>query len=190
MRRAVGGDYPIGLRIVCNEHLPDGQGPEAYAEIAALVVNEGADYVALTDGNYESMHLSTASEDGTLLRHGEPRVFKRRLAVPVLLQNAHDPVLAAAAIEGGDADMVMLARALLADPEYANKVRAGQTHAIVPCKRDNYCIKRLMMGFPVRCVINPAMGRESRRPGSVPPINRLLAAPSSRPHSRSATCGR
>lgn len=177
MRALVGPDYPIGLRINCNEHVDEGQGPEEYAEIAALVERAGIDYVAVVDGCYESMNRSTAAEDGTLLAHGEPQVFKRRLSVPILMSNAHDPHLAAQAIRNGHADLSMLARQMLADPEYANKVRQGEADTIVCCQRDNHCVKRLMMGFPVRCEVNPAMGRESRQPGQWPPVERLLQAP-------------
>lgn len=71
----------------------------------------------------------------------------------------------------------MLARPMLADPEYANKVHAGRLEAIVPCIRCNQCLRRLMFGMGIRCPVNPRMGRESRAPGQPPPLNRILAAP-------------
>lgn len=175
MRSAAGADFPIGLRIIANEHVPGGQGAADYADIAALVAKEGIDYIAPADGCYESMETTTASEDGTLLRNGAARTFKQRLSVPLLLQNAHDPRLSAKAIADGDADMVMLARSLLADAEYPNKVRSGRAASIVACNRDNYCVKRLMMGFPVRCAVNPLMGREGRGRNVLPPPKRILA---------------
>ncbi len=175
MRQAVGRDYPIGLRIIANEHVEGGQSAEDYADIAALVAREGCDYVVPVDGCYEAMDASTASEDGTMLRNGATLAFKRKLSVPVMLANAHEPHLAARAIAAGDADMVILARAMLADPDYANKVEAGRDREIVVCNRDNYCVKRLMMGFPVRCSVNPDMGRESRG-RALPPLGRIFAA--------------
>lgn len=177
MRALVGRDFPIGLRISCSEHVPGGQETAAYAEIAARVEKAGIDYVAMVDGCYESMNESAAAEDGTMLRYGEPPIFKKALSVPTLLSNAHDPYLAARAIENGEADMTMLARALLADPEYANKARAGAADTIVRCRRDNVCMKRMVMGLPVRCDVNPRMGREARAPGQWPPAGRLLQAP-------------
>ena len=177
MRALVGPDYVIGLRIACAEHVPGGQGAEEYAQIAALVEQAGIDYVAMVDGCYESMKESAADEDGTQLKYGEPPVFKKALTIPTLLSNAHDPYLAAEAIGSGQADMTMLARQMLADPEYANKVRAGAVDSVVRCRRDNLCMRRMVMGMPVRCEVNPRMGRESRQPGQLPPVDRLLKAP-------------
>lgn len=177
MRQRVGSDFPIGLRIPCSEHVPGGQGPEGFAELAAHAERAGVDYVALVDGCYESMNQSAASVDGSMLAHGEPPIFKKALKVPTLLSNAHDPYLAARAIEDGQADMSMLARQLLADPDYANKVRTGAVDTIVRCDRDNVCMRRMIMGFPVRCEVNDRMGRESRAPGQWPPAERLLQAP-------------
>jgi 2,4-dienoyl-CoA reductase (NADPH2) len=177
MRALVGRDYVIGLRIPCAEHVPGGQGPEEYAQIAALVEQAGIDYVAMVDGCYESMKESAAEEDGTQLKYGEPPIFRKALTVPTLLSNAHDPYLAARAIAQGEADMTMLARQMLADPDYANKVRAGTIDAIVRCRRDNLCMRRMIMGFPVRCEANPRMGREAREPGQWPPIGRMMKAP-------------
>lgn len=174
MRQAVGRDYPIGLRMIANEHVPGGQGAEHYADIAALVAREGIDYVVPIDGCYEAMDASTASEDGTMLRNGATQAFKRKLSVPVMAANVHDPHLAARALVAGDADMAILARQMLADPDYANKVRTGRARDIVLCNRDNYCVKRLMMGFPVRCSVNPKMGREARV-GGLPPVGRIVA---------------
>ena len=177
MRALVGPDYVIGLRISCAEHVPGGQGVEEYAQIAALVEQAGIDYVAMVDGCYESMKESAAGEDGTQLNYGEPAVFKKALTIPTLLSNAHDPYLSAKAIGSGQADMTMLARQMLADPEYANKVRAGAVDSVVRCRRDNLCMRRMIMGMPVRCEVNPRMGRESRQPGQMPPIGRLMKAP-------------
>lgn len=177
MRALVGPDYVIGLRIACAEHVPGGQGVEEYAQIAALVEQAGIDYVAMVDGCYESMKQSAADEDGTQLKCGEPPVFKRALTIPTLLSNAHDPYLAAEAIGSGQADMTMLARQMLADPNYANKVRAGEVESVVRCRRDNLCMRRMIMGMPVRCEVNPQMGRESRAPGQLPPLDRMIKAP-------------
>ncbi|HWI86602.1 MAG TPA: NADH:flavin oxidoreductase [Sphingomonas sp.] len=177
IRTEAGPDFPIGLRITCNEHIEGGQGPEGYATIAQIVEREGIDYVALSDGAYETMDISTPAQDGGLIAHGEAQIFRRMLSVPLLLQGLHDPLNAADAVAAGHGDMVMLARPMLADPDYANKVRAGQLDRIVRCNRDNYCIRRLTMNMPMRCTVNPRAGRESRGSGKAPPIARFARAP-------------
>ncbi len=70
------------------------------------------------------------------------------------------------AIEEGYCDLTMLARPLLADPEYADKVASGRADDIVRCDRENQCVRRLMTNMPVRCTVDPRMGRESELAGS------------------------
>jgi 2,4-dienoyl-CoA reductase (NADPH2) len=177
VRELVGPEFPVGLRITVNEHVRNGQGPEDYAAIAAIVAREGLDYVALSDGNYESMDVSTPSTDSNLVNHGEAQHFRRALSSPIVIGSIHDPVAAATAIADGHGDAVMLARPLLADPQYPNKVKEGRIGAIVRCDRDNHCIRRLVLGMPVRCTVNPRMGRESRAAGQRPPAARIARAP-------------
>jgi hypothetical protein len=73
----------------------------------------------------------------------------------------HDPVKAAAALTAGHADMIMLVRPLLADPEYPAKVLSGRANQIVRCNGENYCLKRLMLNMPIRCPVNPRLGNET-----------------------------
>ena len=63
----------------------------------------------------------------------------------------------------------MLARSTLADPDYALKVCEGRPETIVKCVRDNTCMRRMVFGMPVRCDVNPAMGREART-SILPPL--------------------
>jgi 2,4-dienoyl-CoA reductase-like NADH-dependent reductase (Old Yellow Enzyme family) len=137
----------------------------------------GIDYVALAPGCYEAMDKAMPAVDGDLIDNGNARLFKDALSVPVLLQGLHDPARAARAIAGGHGDLVMLARQMLADPAYAGKVCQGAIADVVHCDRDNQCLRRLMFGMPIRCSVNPRMGRESRRPGEFPPVERLVKAP-------------
>src|SRR4051794_22300828 len=162
IRGATRSSFVVGLRVPANDYLPDGQGPEGFAEIAKLVEAAGLDYVSLSTGAYETMDASAPTVDGELVDSGDADVFKQVLSVPVLIQGLHDPARASRAIEDGHGDLVMLARPLLADPTYALKVMAGRPDTIVLCDRNNVCMVRMIMGMPVRCTVNPAMGRESR----------------------------
>lgn len=177
IREETATGYPVGLRLSVNEHVEGGQGPEGYAEITALVAKEGLNYVALTDGNYESMNINTPSADNGMVAHGEPQAFRATLDVPLFLGNINNPDTAAEMISAGYGDAVMLARQLLADPEYPNKVKEGRVSEVVWCDRNNVCLRRLLMNMPVRCHRNPRMGQESRRGGALPPPARVLQAP-------------
>ena len=177
IREQAGATFPIGLRISANDHVEGGQGPQEYAAVAQCVEREGLDYVALSDGTYESMYRSAPDTDAAAVEHGEAQAFRQALSCRVMIGSTHDARRAADVIAQGHADAVMFARQLIADPQYADKVRAGRLDEIVRCDRENQCMRRMIMGIPVRCPVNPRMGRESRRPGERPPLGRLIKAP-------------
>jgi 2,4-dienoyl-CoA reductase-like NADH-dependent reductase (Old Yellow Enzyme family) len=161
-----------------NDHLPGGQGPEGFAEVAAVIEKEGVGYIALSDANYESMDDNLTSRSGAILEHGEPQAFRAAMpAVPLLLSSTYDPQQCADAISAGLADGIMLARQMLADPEFPNKVLQGRQEEIVWCDHDNSCLRRLIFNVPVRCHKNPAMGRESILAGADEPISVKLQKP-------------
>lgn len=176
IRAKVPSGFVVGLRVPCNDYMPDGNGAAGFAQIAKLVEAAGIDYVALTHGCYEAMAASAPVKDGAMVDSGEARLFRETLSVPVIIQGIHDPVRAARALTDGHGDLVMVARPLLADPDFARKVCEGRSDAIVKCIRDNTCMRRMVFGMPVRCDVNPAMGRESRK-SSLPPVDRLVKAP-------------
>ncbi len=71
------------------------------------------------------------------------------------------PDLAEKALRDGQADMVMLARPLLADPEWPNKAFAGQVKAITPCIGDQEgCLNEFIEGGQPQCAVNPRTGFE------------------------------
>ena len=71
-------------------------------------------------------------------------------------------------LQQGDADLIGMARQLIADPELANKVRDGRLGEVRPCIASNACLHRVAQRDPVRCALNPAAGQE-RRLGTLTP---------------------
>lgn len=162
VRREIGNEMALGLRLSVNDHVPGGQGPEGFAAVTAEIVKAGVDFVVLTDGNYESFADNVTSESGKMLREGEPQEFRRALGpdVVLILSSTPDPAQAAAAIADGTVDATILARQLLADPDYPKKVLEGRESEIVWCDNANSCMRRLILQVPVHCHKNPEMGRE------------------------------
>lgn len=162
VRDEVGQGFPIGIRMSVNDHMPGGQDPEGFAEVAGHIVKAGVDFISLSEGNYESMRENLPSTSGKMLEHGEPQTFRKVLGseVKLFLSSTPDPQQAAAAIEAGYVDASMLARQMLADPDYAAKVLSGRETDIVWCDNANSCVRRLILNVPVACHKNPEMGRE------------------------------
>ncbi len=84
------------------------------------------------------------------------------------------PDLAEHALRSGMCDMVMLARPLLADPEWPNKAYAGLVRDIRPCIGDQEaCLNGLIHGGHIQCAVNPHCGFED--------VLSLRPAPAARP---------
>ena len=88
--------------------------------------------------------------------------FKKVLHIPVGTVGGIDMRMAEEILERGDADLVTMMRATIADPEAINKARCGKWDDIRPCVRCNTCINQPHYFFlPVRCAVNPKAGREA-----------------------------
>jgi len=183
VREAVGAGVAVGLRLVGDEGLPPGQGlsEEDAAEIGADLERRG-----LVDFLNVSVGLSGIGLVRPL--YAEPgfgiyaaRAVKRALReVPVLgVHRILTPAQAEGILERGEADAVTLVRALIADPEWAEKARAGRADEIRLCTGSNQgCYGNLLQGLPVTCVQNPAVGREEelglRSLGRAPASQRVV----------------
>ena len=171
-RDLVGPDFPVGVKLICNEHVEGGLAVSEYVKIGVALEREGVDYLSLADGCYEAMEESTPSTHNGPVRHGEPQAFKEAVKIPIMVPCVHLPHLAVDAVERGYADGIVLGRPLIADPAWAEKTREARVGDITQCDFDNYCILRLMLGMAVHCKRNPEMGREAGAPDS-PPSQRL-----------------
>jgi 2,4-dienoyl-CoA reductase-like NADH-dependent reductase (Old Yellow Enzyme family) len=161
-RAAVGDAIPIGVRLSGAEHMPEGIQHDELKIVVKTLGERGIDYVHLSDGSYEALKYFFPEKDGTMLDPAES--FKSVLpdGVPVVCVSIHDPAKSAAAIGAGRIDMVSLGRQMLADPDYANKVKAGEKYD--KCARCNECLLRTARGLTVRCSTNPNLGRERFMP--------------------------
>jgi thioredoxin reductase len=79
----------------------------------------------------------------------------------VAVGRINDPMIAESILAEGKADMVAMARPLIADPELPNKAKEGRLDDIRPCQGCNQnCIKFMMDGAPIRCIVNATVGME------------------------------
>lgn len=80
------------------------------------------------------------------------------------------PDMAEKALRDGWCDMIMLARPLLADPEWCNKAFAGNVERITPCIGCHEgCIKEFVNGGHPQCAVNPRCGFEDSLSKDVSP---------------------
>jgi 2,4-dienoyl-CoA reductase-like NADH-dependent reductase (Old Yellow Enzyme family) len=166
VREATGGALAVGLRLVGDEEQYDGSGLKAddAAEIAAayeamglvdfLNVSVGTSGIGMVRTNYAAPGLGV---------YAAAAVKKKAERTPVLtVHRILSPEQAEAIVAGGEADGVTLVRALIADPEWVRKAADARSETIRLCTGSNQsCYGNLLLGLPINCVQNPAVGREA-----------------------------
>ena len=157
-RKRIGPDFPFGIRLSGDEHMPDGMNPDEVLEVAQEMEKLGVNWVHVSDGSYEARSKLFPQDPNCMIEHAA--AFKRVLKIPVLVPSVHDPYLAERIIREGGADMVTLGRQLISDPEWPLKVREGRIDDIRVCLRCNVCLARFNRGHRIACVQNPEVGRE------------------------------
>lgn len=158
-RNYVGPDYIIGIRVSASEEVEGGMTPEYVNKAVVRLQEYGVNYIHLSDGSYECMSDFLPNHDGQVVKKAE--VINKGLNIPLICPSVHDPALAEQAVRDGWADMISQGRQQIADPEWFNKYSNDRWDEIVRCTRCNEgCIKRFMLGLPVRCMVNPLVGYE------------------------------
>ena len=164
IRKRVGPAFPIEVRISGSEVTPQGYDLDEGIAIAKQLDGH-CDLLHVSAGHHEHSevfcvtHPSIFSEDSCNV--GYAAAIKPHVEVPVATVGAHgDPEILEEIIASGRADVVEIARALLADPELPNKARAGLREEIRPCLRCLTCFSHLITNGQIYCAVNPRIGRE------------------------------
>ncbi|MDP2727740.1 MAG: FAD-dependent oxidoreductase [Dehalococcoidia bacterium] len=163
IREQVGNDYPLICRISGDEFVPGGLTVDDGKWIAGQLENLGIDAIHVYAGNGDStvpyaLPIKTIPP-GCLVSLAYE--IKKVVSVPVIaVGGICEPELAQEIVESGKADVVAMARALIADPEWPMKVQEGRAREINRCIRCNECIDRIFTGREMACLVNPSMGRE------------------------------
>lgn len=165
VRKAMGEDKIIGVRMPGDELVEGGIRAEDAAEIAKRLVATGiVDYISVTAGNNTRKmprvdHWPPTPAPFGAFRHLS-RAVKQAVDVPVATVGRVTTVeLAEEIMASGDADLVGMVRANVADPRLLPKAKAGEQRTIRPCIGANVCINSLMDHKPLICMVNPEVGK-------------------------------
>jgi 2-enoate reductase len=173
----IGKEFPVSMRLSLKSYiknlneggLPNEDFEEAGRdineglEIARILEREGYDAFNVDAGSYEAWywaHPPTYMPYGCYLDLAQK--LKETVKVPVLVAGKmNNPELAEEALIKGKADIIVLGRALLADPEWPIKVREGRIEDIRPCIGCHVgCLGRIIEGKSLSCAVNPMVGKE------------------------------
>ncbi len=164
IREKAGADFPIVLRISGDYIIEGGMDIRDARYIAPILQEAGIAAFHVSAGMYPDYSSRIMPPTGTPLcpNAGLARAIKEVVDVPVMVVGRiNEPRVAEDVLARGDADMVVMGRALLADPDFASKARAGRLEDIVPCIGCGIgCVAGRLEGRDMTCVINPWSGRE------------------------------
>jgi 2,4-dienoyl-CoA reductase-like NADH-dependent reductase (Old Yellow Enzyme family) len=164
IKRATSDDFPVGVRICLDEFTTFGYGLDYGLEMADYLERGGCvDYMNCDAGSFSSywMEIPPAAVTAGSFR-GLNAALKKQSKLPVVaFGRIAPPSLAEEMLAAGEADLIGFARQLVADPDTAEKLRRGEAHLVRACIACNdACIYQVGQEKGIRCVHNPAAGRE------------------------------
>jgi dimethylglycine catabolism A len=169
IRDAMGPEAIIGVRIPGDELVDGGIDAQEAGAISRRLVSAGeVDYISVTAGNNTFKLARVDHWPPTPAPFGAFRHLSRavRTAVPEVPVATVGRVttlrLAEQILAAGDADLVGMVRAHIADPELLPKSRAGRVVEVRPCIGANVCINSLLAHKPLTCLANPDVGQPGR----------------------------
>jgi 2,4-dienoyl-CoA reductase-like NADH-dependent reductase (Old Yellow Enzyme family)/thioredoxin reductase len=154
--------FIVGYRLCGDEHLPGGITSEDVVAFIKMLAKVGIDYISVTSGTHESLMYSvpTPYVSRGLNLHLSEMVKKAVKNVPVLCAGGLNVEAGERAIREGQADIVVMGRGLIADPELPLKLMERRVEDIRPCIRGNQgCISRTGIGQGLSCEVNPSIGK-------------------------------
>ncbi|MES2785894.1 MAG: NADPH-dependent 2,4-dienoyl-CoA reductase [Pseudomonadota bacterium] len=177
IRAATGPAFIIDYRISALDLAEGGCSFEEIAALAQAVEAAGADLINTGIGWHESVVPTIAYPvPRGAFRFAVARL-KRAVGIPVVISNRiNTPEMAEDMLASGDADMVSMARGLLADPFFVQKAAAGLPQTINTCIACNQaCLDNAFSEKATTCMVNPKAGRELEF-RSPPPSRKLSVA--------------
>lgn len=163
VRKMCGDDFIIDVRISGDEYTDGGQNLNDAIYVAKQLEKAGVDFIHVSGGT-TIMRGSSIPAPGTPMgshsRVGEE--IKKQVSIPVAtVGRIIEPWFADELIANGKADICMIGRANLCDPEFVNKAQEGRENEIRPCIGCLRCLNGIMFGKRVSCTVNPSLELEN-----------------------------
>ena len=166
VRQAV-GEMVVGVRISGDELNPSGMELAEVVEICAALDKHGLfDYFNVIAGSSATLGAAIHIVPPMAIKNAYVAPYaaavKAKVKVPVFVAGRiNQPQIAEQVLAQGQADMIGMTRAMIADPEMANKAREGRFDDIRACIGCNQaCIGHMHLGYAISCIQHPETGRE------------------------------
>lgn len=163
VREAIGEDALLSYRLSLLDLVPGGQTWEETTTLARGLTERGVDVLSSGIGWHEARVPTIVTSVPRAAFAENTAALRELVDVPVIASNRiHDPAVAEEALASGQADLISMARPLLADPHLPRKLaedRAAQVVACISCNQA--CLDKVFEGKRASCLVNPRAGHET-----------------------------
>jgi 2,4-dienoyl-CoA reductase (NADPH2) len=162
-RERIGDDPLVLYRLSVLDLVPDGANLDETIRLARQIEGAGASLINTGIGWHESRVPTIATMVPRAAFADATRKVMDAVGIPVAVSNrVNDPEVAERLLADGTADLVSMARPLLADPAFVQKARQGRADRINTCIACNQaCIDHTLAGKLTSCLVNPRAARET-----------------------------
>jgi len=162
-RELVGAGFPIIFRLSLIDLVEDGQTWEETLELAALLEENGVSLFNTGIGWHEARVPTIITQVPRAAWVAATARLKAAVTVPVCASNRiNTPEVAESILAAGQADLISMARPLLADPAFVAKAaddRADEINTCIACNQA--CLDHAFANKTVSCLVNPRAGHET-----------------------------
>ncbi|MBN1152517.1 MAG: FAD-dependent oxidoreductase [Dehalococcoidia bacterium] len=163
VRNATGPGFPVWVRMNGREYgVESGTTLQDALEVAQMAQDAGSIAVHVSAYGPSSPTNRTTAVFKPAIIEDLAAAMKKALSIPIIAVGRITPQAAETMLEAGQADLIALGKALLADPDLPRKLAAGHDDRIVPCIVCMHC--RDMLFSPdvpgISCQVNPRVGRD------------------------------
>jgi 2,4-dienoyl-CoA reductase (NADPH2) len=157
-----GPGFPIFCRVSGDEGTADGFGIDEAVEVCRWLEEAGVACLSVSAGSWHSLHLTIPPMSVERGCHVPLAArIKSEVGVPVVVAGRLDlSGDGQAVLDAGQADLIGIGRALIADPDWPNKMRDGHFDEIRPCIACNACVDLVARGAQAQCAVNAEVSRE------------------------------
>lgn len=165
-RELVGEEYPIMIKMNCDDFVPDGVTSDEAAKLAKIIEDAGIDCIEVTAGIYEAREKMAAKAINTEDKEAYLRVYaealKSAVSIPIILVGGmRSPGVIDKILDEGIADMVSLSRPLIREPQLIKRWKEGDT-ARATCISCNQCSDNVFTAS-LRCYVDEALKEKAKQ---------------------------
>jgi 2,4-dienoyl-CoA reductase (NADPH2) len=172
-RQSLGNKFIIIYRLSMLDLIPNGSNWDEVVHLARKIETAGATIINTGIGWHEARIPTIAAMVPRAAFAWVTAKLKSEVELPLITSNRiNTPEVAESVLANNDADLISMARPMLADPEFVSKAATGRAHLINTCIACNQaCLDHIFSGRIASCLVNPRAGHETE----------LVYAPTKRP---------